>query len=262
MMRMLRRILACALAPLALSAAGPSPAPAVSASPASDRVYALAGTWSCRSAAGALVRSTGVRDGDTVKVHHDVVDQDGRRSSFDDRYTFDPVSRTWHVVSGLGNFKADASPWLDDRWTVEGVDVNAVGRRMTLAHLSNGDFRRTSFYENGAKVFVLDTVERCAPGMTPPPSDACIADGYPATTLEAGPVNARLVPRTLSSAVVQVVVSLNERSEIVGTRIQSSPDPAYDGPALASVRASKFRTEIRNCKPIAADYIFTVTFGE
>jgi hypothetical protein len=261
-MRMSRRMLACGLPLLALIGAAPSPAPGVSASPAGDRVYALAGTWSCRSAAGALARSTGVRDGDTVKVHDDVVDQDGKRSSFDDRYTFDPVKRTWHVVSGLGGFKTDASPWLDDRWTIEGVDVNTVGRRLTFARLPNGDFRRTSFYENGAKVFVLDTVERCAPGTTPPPADACIADNYPATTLEAGAVSARLVPRIPSPAVVQVVVSLNERSEIVATRIQSSPDPAFNGPALASVRASKFRTEIRNCKPIAADYIFTVTFGE
>ena len=71
-----------------------------------------------------------------------------------------------------------------------------------------------------------------------------------------------LIGAAPSPAVVQVVVSLNERSEIVATRIQSSPDPAFNGPALASVRASKFRTEIRNCKPIAADYIFTVTFGE
>lgn len=259
---MIRRLIACALAPFSLLAAAPSPAPGVPASSTGDRVYALAGAWSCRSAAGALVRSTGVRDGDTVKVHYDVAGQDGKRSSFNDRYTFDPVKRNWHVSLGLAGFTADASPWLDDRWTIQGVDVNAVARRMTLALLPNGDFRRTLFYENGAKVFVLDMVERCAPGTSPPPADACIADSYPATTLEAGAVNARLVPRTPSPAVVQVVVSLNERSEIVATRVQSSPDPAFNGPALASVRASKFRTEIRNCKPIAADYIFSVTFGE
>lgn len=259
---MMRRLIACVLAPLALLASAPSPMPAASTTPAADRVYTLAGTWSCRSAAGALVRSTGVRDGDVVKVHGDEVDQDGKRSSFDDRYAFDPVKRTWHVVSGLGGFKADAAPWLDDRWTVEGVNVNAVARRMTLARLPNGDFRRTFSYQNGANVFVLDTVERCAAGTTPPPADACIADSYPATTLEAGAVNGRLVPRTPSPAVVQVVVSLNERSEIVSTRVQSSPDPAFNGPALAATGASKFRTEIRNCKPIAADFIFSVTFAQ
>ena len=89
---MMRRLIACALVPLALLAAAPSPAPGVAASPAGDRVYALAGVWSCRSAEGTLVRSTGVRDGDIVKVHGDMVDQDGKRSSFDDRYTFDPAN--------------------------------------------------------------------------------------------------------------------------------------------------------------------------
>ena len=254
-----RRLFACALVPLALLAAVTSPAPGASAAPAEDNVFALAGTWSCRSADGALARSTGVRDGDTVKVH-DVVDQDGKRTSFDDRYTFDPVKRSWHVVSGLGSFRADAAPWLGDRWTVEGVDVNTVARRMTLERLPNGDVRRTLYYENGPGIFATDTVERCTPGTTPPSADACITDRYPATTLEPGPVNARFLPRRPSPAVVQVVVSLNERSEVVSTRIQSSPDAAFNGPALAAARASKFRTEIRNCKPLAADYIFSVTF--
>jgi hypothetical protein len=256
----LRRFVACALAPLALFAAAPSPAPGVPASPTDDRVYALAGAWSCRSAEGALVRSTGVRDGDTVKVHDDMLDRDGKRASFDDRYTFDAVKRSWHVVSGLSGFTAEAAPWLDDRWTVEGVDVNTVGRRMTIAHLPDGDLRRTFSYENGPKNFVVDTVERCTPGTTPPPADACIIDSYPATTLEPGPVNARFVPRNPSPAVVLVVVSLNERSEVVGARVQSSPDPAFNDPALAATRASKFRTAIRNCKPISADFIFSVTF--
>ncbi len=256
---LVRNLIACTLVPLTLLAAAPSPAPDVAGSPTSDRVYALAGTWSCRSAEGAVIRSTGVREGDTVKVH-DVVDQDGKQSPFDDRYTFDPAKQRWHVVSGLVGFKADASPWVGDRWTVEGVDVNTVARRMTLELLPNGDFRRTSYYENGPKVMVLDTVERCAPGTTPPPANACIADSYPATTLEPGVVNGRLVPQ--QPAVVQVVVSLNERSEIVATRIQSSPSPAYNAAALAAARASKFRTEIRNCKPIAADYIFSVSFNE
>jgi hypothetical protein len=259
-MRMLWRLIACALAPVMLLAAAPSPAPS-SADPAPDRVYALAGTWSCRSAEGALVRSTAVRDGASLKVHDDV-DLDGKRSSFDDRYTFDPVQRRWHVVSGRAGVKADAAPWLQDRWTIEGVDVNTVARRMSFEFLPNGDFRRTMFYENGARVFAVESVERCTPGAKPPPADACIAERYPATTLEAAPVDARFVPRNLPPGVVQVVVSLNERSEIVSTRVQSSPNAAFNGPALAAVRASKFRTEIRNCKPIAADYIFSVSFAE
>jgi hypothetical protein len=255
---MLLRPLACVFAALALIAAAPAPAPP-SAGSATDHVDALAGVWSCRSAEGALTRSTGLRDGDTVKVRH-VVDRDGKRSSFEDRYTFDSAQQRWHVVSGLGGFKADGPAWLAGAWTIQGVDVNTVARRMTLELLPSGDFRRTLSYENGANVFATESVELCTPGTTPPRADACIADRYPATTLEAAPVDGRFIPRNGPLGTVVVIVSLNERSEVVGARVQSSPNAAYDGPALAAVRASKFRTEIRNCKPVAADYAFGVTF--
>lgn len=252
------RALGFAFATLALIAAAPPPT-VPSPGAAGDHIYALAGNWSCRSAEGALVRSTGVRDGDTVKVHVDV-DRDGKRSSVDDRYVFDPAQKLWHVVSGIGGFKADGPMWLGGAWTIRGVDGNAVPRRLTLELLANGDFRRTLWFDNGVGVFSLDSVELCTSGTKPPGADACIAERYPATTLEAAPVNGRFIPRNVPPGVVQIIVSLNDRSEVVGARVQSSPNPAFDGPALAAVRASKFRTEIRNCKPIAADYVFSVNF--
>jgi hypothetical protein len=45
------RIIACALAPLILLGATPSPAPEVPGWPAGDHVAALAGTWACRTVA-------------------------------------------------------------------------------------------------------------------------------------------------------------------------------------------------------------------
>jgi hypothetical protein len=260
MQTLVQRFIACLVAPLALFGATPSPAPGVPP-PAGDRVYALAGSWACRSAEGVIVRSAGVRNGDTVKVHDDV-DEAGKRSSFDDRYTFDPAQQRWHVVSGLGGFSGEAPAWSGNGWTVQGDDVNHVARRMTLDLLPNGDFRRTLFYQNGAGAFVLDTIERCSPGATPPSTGTCIAERYPAATLETTPANGRFIPPNLRHGVVQIVVSLNERSEIVGTRVQSSPDPALNGPALAAARAAKFRTMIMNCKPVGADYIFSVNFDE
>ena len=59
---------------------------------------------------------------------------------------------------------------------------------------------------------------------------------------------------------VQVIVSLDAASHIVGTRIQSSPSVVLNQAALTAARQSKFQTEIRDCKPIAADYIFSVDF--
>jgi hypothetical protein len=255
-----RKLIACVFAPLALFAAAPSPGELSPGNASGDRVLALAGTWSCRSAAGATARSTGVRDGNTLKIHDDVVDGSGKRSSFDDRYTFDTAQRRWHVESGYAGFRADAPAWTGGPWTLEGDDVNGVPWRMTVDFLPNGNFRRSFSYGDNQGHFAVDTIELCAPGMTPPPADACIADRYPATTLEPAMVNGRFIPANAYPGLVQVVVSLNERSEVVKVRLQSSTNAALNGPALAAARASKFRTAIVNCKPIAADYIFSVTF--
>jgi TonB family protein len=59
---------------------------------------------------------------------------------------------------------------------------------------------------------------------------------------------------------VQVVVSLDADSHVVGTRIQSSPSAVLNQAAMNAVRQSTFRTEIRNCLARAADYIFSVDF--
>lgn len=254
------RLVAGALVPLAVFASAPWSAAGQAAAGASDHVLALAATWSCRSAEGARVRSAGVRRGDAINVRDDVLDAIGNQSSFDDRYTFDPAQQRWHVVSGFGGFHADAPPWTNGTWTVQGEDANHVGGRMTLELLPNGDMRRSFFDENGAGVFALRSVELCTPGSVPPPPDACIVPRYPARTLEAAPVNSRFIPRSAYPGLVQVLISLNERSEVVDARVQSSTSRVLNAPALAAARASTFRTEIINCKPIRADYIFSVIF--
>jgi TonB family protein len=59
---------------------------------------------------------------------------------------------------------------------------------------------------------------------------------------------------------VQVSVSLNVDSQVVGACVQTSPSALLDNAALAAARQSTFQTEIRDCKPIAADYIYPVDF--
>jgi TonB family protein len=59
---------------------------------------------------------------------------------------------------------------------------------------------------------------------------------------------------------VQVAVSLDADSRVVGTRIQSSPSAILNAAALAAARQSTFQTEIRDCRPLAADIIFVVDF--
>jgi outer membrane biosynthesis protein TonB len=43
--------------------------------------------------------------------------------------------------------------------------------------------------------------------------------------------------------------------------IQSSPSKILDNAALAAARQSTYQTEIQNCKPVAAKYIYEVEFA-
>jgi TonB family protein len=103
------------------------------------------------------------------------------------------------------------------------------------------------------------------PTATPKPTPtplACARPNVAATTLH--PVEPDTPPMAQSqgiSGTVQVVVSLNADSRVVGTRVQSSPSTLLNSAALSAARQSTFQTEIRDCKPIAADYIFSVEFN-
>ena len=104
------------------------------------------------------------------------------------------------------------------------------------------------------------------PAATPTPKPTptpltCARPSVAATTLRAlEPDTPALAQQQGVSGVVQVVVSLDAQSRVVGTRIQSSPSAVLNQAALAAARGSQFRTEVKNCEPVAADYIFSVDF--
>jgi TonB family protein len=116
----------------------------------------------------------------------------------------------------------------------------------------------------------LDTVGAAPapPAATPTPTPrptptplSCARPNVPATTLR--PMEPDTPPLAVQqgiSGTVQVVVSLDAQSRITGTRVQSSPSAVLNAAALAAARGSQFRTEVRNCEPVAADYIFSVEF--
>ena len=62
------------------------------------------------------------------------------------------------------------------------------------------------------------------------------------------------------SGTVDVVIRLDESSRLVGIAIAASPSALLNAAALAAARGSVFRTEVRNCEPVAADYLFSVEF--
>jgi TonB family protein len=91
---------------------------------------------------------------------------------------------------------------------------------------------------------------------------ACARPNVPAGTYRAAePEMPMFAQQQGITGDVQVRVSLNESSQITDVRIESSPNAILNNSALQATRASSFHTEIRRCKPVAADFIFVVTFS-
>ncbi len=98
-----------------------------------------------------------------------------------------------------------------------------------------------------------------APSATRPP--ACAQPNVAAATVEpAVPETPPIAAQQGISGDVTVLVSLDEHSRVTGAHVISSPSSLLDDAALRAARDSTFRTEIRDCRPIAADYAFIVEF--
>ena len=98
------------------------------------------------------------------------------------------------------------------------------------------------------------------PMPTPTPAP-CARPNVMATVLHAAPV--ATPPMAAQQGIegnVEVIVSLDAESHVVGTRIRTSPSAILNAAAIAATRESTFQTEIRQCRPIAADYIYVVEF--
>ncbi len=94
---------------------------------------------------------------------------------------------------------------------------------------------------------------------TAPP--ACAVPDRPAITLEpVAPETPPLAAQQGISGQVTVVVSLDTTNRVIGARVLSSPSVLLNAAAIDAARASRFQTEIRDCRPIAADYAFVVEF--
>jgi TonB family protein len=99
-------------------------------------------------------------------------------------------------------------------------------------------------------------------GTSAPQSPKCVRPNVAATTIRAiEPDSPPMALQNGISGVVQVIVSLNADSKVTGTRVQSSPSAILNDAALSAARNSTFQTEIRDCNPIAADYVFAVDFS-
>ncbi len=103
-----------------------------------------------------------------------------------------------------------------------------------------------------------------APPSAPTPvstAAACAQPDFPGATVRGFEADTPyLVDHYGIDGLVNVIVTLDRDSRVVNARILSASNPIFEESALEAARRSTFRTMIRNCQPLAADFVFTVHF--
>ena len=134
---------------------------------------------------------------------------------------------------------------------------NASGAPYVLSYVSNGEDSLERVVAAGG---TTSSDERCAREAEPAPG-ACATPLAPARTIQAAvPAPPTTLPPQ-GHAEVRVIVVLDDRSQVMWTRVVRSDWAPFDDAALQAARDSTFRTEIRNCRPVPGEYIFTVRYA-
>jgi TonB family protein len=247
---------------LAVALAGAAPSPLLAASSAGDdRLASLLGTWSCRDGANVPSTLTFSRERDAIVAKEAKVGPNGEPSTGTQRYRFDAAAGRWTVddhLSAYADFHGTAPPWTGTEWNVEGTMTYRFAgmpsqRPRTIRYVRVGDgtlYRGNPDDRAGNRV----SGEVCALGSVPPDPALCPAKTLPAMTVAAvQPFGA-----AGQSGTVSVRVTLDADSHVTGATVASSTNPALNADALAAARASRFRTEFRDCRPVPSAYLFTV----
>ncbi len=262
------QIAAGVLLPFALTLAAVTAAPEPTPSVSTDRVFSLAGTWACAAADGSrTIRQVGTREGDRVDVVRTVQPAKGEPYTAHDRYAFDPAAGLWRVDFDAGTpgvLHAMSTVWNagDRTWSAVGRDAQGKVQRVRFEMVGT-KLARTQLREEppASSHWVAHGSELCARGDEPPKLVTCAVPNVAARTIVAAAPSMNDVPPGTPSGTVQVVIALDEQSHITSAAIVSSTAPALNPVALRSARASQFQTEIRDCRPIAAKYIYTIDFN-
>src|ERR1700730_3192197 len=95
----------------------------------------------------------------------------------------------------------------------------------------------------------------------PARAQQCANPNVRASTLQAALPNVPLLAKQNGiEGDVEVVVTLDEQSHVIGTAVRSSPSSILNAAALEAARETVFQTSIRDCRPIGGRFIFVVTF--
>jgi len=250
------------LLPLALAGVAPAASPPA----VTDHVFELAGTWSCRTAAGSEVRSVGTRSGDTVDVVNDVRTAAGAHFKLEDRFDYDSAAKTWHVATGVGTealVEGVAPPWSDSTWDVRGRNQSGAVERIRYELTSEDELRRAflRISYQAPDGWGIVSAERCRRGDTPPPAGTCVIANAPPYVVDLARPSARDVPMETEHGVVTVAVDLDEASHVVAAKILETASPGLSPSALVAARASTYQTAFRNCRPVPSVLRLSFSFG-
>jgi hypothetical protein len=250
----------CLILTVALLGAAADPVP--SANRATDRLAELLGSWTCRDGANVPSTLSVTRDRDTIVAAEQKALTPGSPEVVEtQRYRFDAANGVWHVEGERPyvHFSGSAPPWTGTEWNVSGTwtYTNALGgivseasRAIRYARAGDGPLYRGTPDDGPARV----NGEVCVPGGAPPDPALCPAADVPATTLHV------VAPGNTfgETGLVQILISLDADSHVVGTRVASSTNRSLNRNAEDIARRSTFRTEFRNCHPVPAEYLFSI----
>jgi hypothetical protein len=96
---------------------------------------------------------------------------------------------------------------------------------------------------------------------TPIPTASCTQSERAPRTLEvAEPETPLAAQETGVTGEVRILITLDASSNLLATKVQFSANPVLNASALRAARGSRFQTAIHNCIPVAASYIFIVSY--
>ena len=103
--------------------------------------------------------------------------------------------------------------------------------------------------------------EQCTREPDPAPT-TCPRPNVPASVIKADEPSYPVagIP-SRASGLVHVRVVLDDRSRVLWVDILSSTNPVFNDSARIAARDSTYRTEVRDCRPRAAVYVFTVEYS-
>lgn len=244
----MRRVFFAVLASAVLLAPG---APAAAASPLP---VTIAGHWSCMGGADGPAERSYLMDGAAIIGRSDAPRADDGGGST----TWERVEPNADGTLASQSVEGDATGAIagDGSLQLHGagnVNIPAFDLRYTVV----GDTLQRATTTRGKT-----TVERCTREAPAAPLAGCAVPNVPARILRvAEPSYPAPALAAHAAGTVFVIIRLDDRSQLVWTRVFRSDSPLLDEATLQAARASTYQTEIRDCKPTSADYVFSAQFS-